>query len=285
MEDLHSSDIEFEPPPPNPFHQAGQASIVQMLDHAFEDRIASKRTTKQLTFVKGAPSTQYIHALWGNRFNHFRQHTLNKRYKMNASLVRHDVTDNSYSSDIVPTAKDLERFFSSVVSRVTPRGNEVPTYTWLKNAIGHTVEVCVFHYKAFTLSPHERLRIGTLLHSLLQEGKLTYDPAWDRNWAGVVVVRKLISSLATQAFEEGTLSWDITIARCLSIVLVAALGARAGDVTVAPLDKHTLPFLAYKDVVVKMKYGDGIGDLDTVLTIRNEKCNKYVSRTSMKCAS
>lgn len=80
MEDFFSSDIEFEAPPPNPFHKAGQASVIAMLDHALEGRIASKRQVKQLTFVKGTPDTQYIHALWWNRFTEFQQTTLKKGY-------------------------------------------------------------------------------------------------------------------------------------------------------------------------------------------------------------
>jgi hypothetical protein len=63
------------------------------------------------------------------------------------------------------------------------------------------------------------------------------------------------------------MTWDITISRCLSIVLVAAVGARSGDVTVAPLDRHALPYLAYKDVVLRMKKGGStIDDLHAVLT-------------------
>jgi hypothetical protein len=52
-----------------------------MLDHALDDRIASKRQLKQLAFVKGSPATQYIHALWWNRFTEFEQNTLKKGYE------------------------------------------------------------------------------------------------------------------------------------------------------------------------------------------------------------
>lgn len=174
----------------------------------------------------------------------------------------------------MPTGVELERFFYSIVSRVKPRTNQVPAYTWLKSAVGFVVECCVFHHKTFTLTPHERSRISTLLDSLLQEGKITQDPSWERNWAGVVVVRKLVEALVKDAFHCGTMTWDITLAKCLSIVLTAALGARTGDLSVAPLNQHALPFLAYKDVVIKMKGGDTIDDLEAVITIRNEKGDK-----------
>ncbi|UPX16703.1 uncharacterized protein EKO05_0007091 [Ascochyta rabiei] len=256
MEDLDSSDIEFDAPPRNPFHNAGKASVMAMLDHALDDRIASKRQVKQLTFAKGTPNTQYIHALWWNRFAEFRLNTLNK------------------GANDLPKSEELERFFTTIVSRVKPRTNQVPAYSWLKSGVGFTIESCVFYHDKFTLSPHERLRISSLIDSLLQQGKVTQDPSWERSWAGVVVVRKLIHSLVTQAFQYGTMTWDIVLAKCLSIVLVSALGARAGDVTVAPRDQHTLPYLVYKDVIIKMKEGSTIDDLVAVVTLRNEKGDK-----------
>jgi hypothetical protein len=71
---------------------------------------------------------------------------------------------------------------------------------------------------------------------------------------------------------------DITLAKCLFFVLVVAIGARTGDVTVAPLDQHTLPYPGYKDVIIRMKEGSTINDLDAVVTLCNEKGDKYVKR-------
>lgn len=158
-------------------------------------------------------------------------------------------------------------------SRVKPRTNQVPAYSWLKSGVGFTIECCVFHHKTFTLTPHERTRIATLLDSLHQQGKITQDPSWERNWVGVVVVRKLVASLVKEAFQCGTMTWDVTVAKCLSIMLVAALGSRAGDVSVRPRDRHESPYLAYKDIVIKMKGGSTVDD---VITLRNEKGDKYV---------
>jgi hypothetical protein len=80
MDDLNSSDIEFEPPPPNPFLNAGKDSILAMREYAIEDRVESKKQAKQLGFVKGTGRTQYLHALWYNRFCSFREHTLRVEY-------------------------------------------------------------------------------------------------------------------------------------------------------------------------------------------------------------
>ncbi|KAH8723299.1 hypothetical protein GQ44DRAFT_774140 [Phaeosphaeriaceae sp. PMI808] len=114
MEGLNSSDVEYDAPR-NPFHDAGKASIMAMLDHALDDRMASKRQVKELAHVRGSPNTQYIHALWWNRFVEFQKNTLCK------------------GADYVPTGQDLERFFTIIVGRVRPRTNAVPAYSWLQS--------------------------------------------------------------------------------------------------------------------------------------------------------
>jgi hypothetical protein len=186
------------------------------------------------------------------------------------------IADCCSRTDVVPSGEDLERFFSTIVSRVRPKSLLVPSYTWLKGGIGFTIANCIFHCRKFTLSPHERSRLQALPEVLLQEGKLSQAPSRERKWVGAVDVRRLISSLFHQACKEGTKSWDITIAQCLSIVLVAATGARIGDVTTASSDRHPLPFLAYRDIVIRMRGGDTIDDLEAIFTLRNEKGNKYV---------
>jgi hypothetical protein len=77
--DFNSSDIEFEERP-NPFFAAGLSSVEAIMEHALEDRIQSKKSSKTLTHAAGSPKTEYISALWMNRFMAFRKHTLRKRY-------------------------------------------------------------------------------------------------------------------------------------------------------------------------------------------------------------
>lgn len=74
--DFNSSDVDLGPAPERPYQSAGKSSLERMLDNAFEDRIESKRVTKNLTFSRGAPGTQYAHSLWYNRFSTFYTGTL-----------------------------------------------------------------------------------------------------------------------------------------------------------------------------------------------------------------
>jgi len=84
---FNSSDIEFDEPPPNPFSGVGKASIDAIIAHAVEDRIESKKISKQLTFVKGRPGTQYRNMLWYQRFQSFREHSLRVRYVNNTRSI------------------------------------------------------------------------------------------------------------------------------------------------------------------------------------------------------
>jgi hypothetical protein len=78
--DFNSSDVEFEDAPLNQFAHAGRASIGQIIDHAFEDRLASKKASKLLTNSKVSQKTQYMNTLWYQRFIAVRKHSLKTRY-------------------------------------------------------------------------------------------------------------------------------------------------------------------------------------------------------------
>jgi hypothetical protein len=63
QDEVNSSDIEPELVI-NEFAHAGAQSLKRMLQHAVEDRLESKKRSKQLQFVHGSKKTQYINHLW-----------------------------------------------------------------------------------------------------------------------------------------------------------------------------------------------------------------------------
>ena len=71
--------------------------------------------------------------------------------------------------------------------------------------------------------------------------------------------------------KHGSNRWDATLARTLSIVMVAALTSRAGGVNVAALDEQKTPHLCYKDVGVNLLGGNTVEHLVAKVFIRNEK--------------
>ena len=106
---------------------------------------------------------------------------------------------------------------------------------------------------------------------LFQEARITKDPKFEKNWLGAFLVRRLVTWLVEDGLKNGTINWDVTMAKVMSIVLVASLASRAGDITVAPLDEQALPFLCYKDITIKLQGGSEIGNLVAEVVIRNEK--------------
>lgn len=77
-EEYDSSDLEFEPPQ-NPFASAGLESIEAIINNAAEDRVNSKKTTKELAFVEASKKTEYLSYLWYNRLIAFRVNSIKKR--------------------------------------------------------------------------------------------------------------------------------------------------------------------------------------------------------------
>jgi hypothetical protein len=76
---------------------------------------------------------------------------------------------------------------------------------------------------------HHR-RLDNVIATLLQEGKITKDPMREKQWLGAHIIGGMAKAILIDALDCGTLSWDCTICRVLSIVLISALCSRAGDV-------------------------------------------------------
>ena len=109
--------------------------------------------------------------------------------------------------------------WTSIVSRIKPVGNhEVPSYRWLQQGLLHLVDSLVFYHANFTLSSNERKRLSSTIHQLFNEGKLTKNPLRERLHIGAFLVRKLASAMLNDAIRHGTVNWDVTLGKTLSIV-------------------------------------------------------------------
>lgn len=76
------------------------------------------------------------------------------------------------------------------------------------------------------------------------------------------------------ALTQGTLNWDVTLSKAASLVITAALSARAGDVTTDRMENQPLPYLCYQDVTIKLVGGNDLQHLMVEVVIRNEKSKK-----------
>lgn len=102
-------------------------------------------------------------------------------------------------------------------------------YTVILHAERHLNRALTFHYADYQLSKHGSLRIQAVINKLLNDGRLTTDPLREAQWLSCQVVKKMATAVLIDAVEEGTESWDVTIASVFSLVLQAALCSRPGD--------------------------------------------------------
>ena len=66
-------------------------------------------------------------------------------------------------------------------------------------------------------------------------------------------------------------NWELTIQDVLSIVLLAALACRAGNITVGPRTTYKMPILCQDDIVMKVKGETNLNNYHAIIVIRNEK--------------
>lgn len=130
------------------------------------------------------------------------------------------------------------------------RDSEALSYSWLYNGVRHTVESCTFEYEAFHLSRHGRKRISALIGTLLKEGKITKDPMREKQWVGSFIIQRAVTAFLQDAIKHGTISWDVTISRAASLILVCSLG-RSGDVVRSEAYEGLL-CLCYKHITIKL---------------------------------
>jgi hypothetical protein len=159
------------------------------------------------------------------------------------------------------------------MSKIRPAG-DVPSLSWIKVGLRRVLMRLPFHYYTFTLSNHERLRLKTIFHQFLKEGRITRKPIRDVQWVGSLLLRRLVVALLREAYDEGTTNWDKTIQKTLSLLLIGALSCRSGDIMKDQRDTHPLPFLCYDDITIKLVGGNEIENLEAIFVIRNEKKKK-----------
>lgn len=149
----------------------------------------------------------------------------------------------------------------------------MPSFKYLQSVLRNVLNQCVFEYAGFSVSAHDRARFAAVLGDLVKKGKLTKNSNHERNWVGTSVVRRLAQAMLEEALLHGPICWDIEFSKVLSMVLVSALVARAGDVLRSAWYEDTV-CLCYKDVsikVVETSDGPSLAALITMTCNKDEK--------------
>ncbi|KAH8674974.1 hypothetical protein BGZ61DRAFT_536278 [Ilyonectria robusta] len=126
---------------------------------------------------------------------------------------------------------ELVRFFDTMARRLNGQGEDgkVSLQT-IKNGHVHMLEWCKFNYDGWHLNSSERVRIQSLFQELLAEGIVIGAGPETKAWVTSDMTCKLITSLLSTAVTFGTPDWDSTIMYALTVLLLSATGARAGDI-------------------------------------------------------
>jgi hypothetical protein len=96
---------------------------------------------------------------------------------------------------------------------------------------------------------------STTIDELEKNGILTSEPKREKQWVSAYMVKRLVAVHLTDAIETGTRSWDVTVSKALSVVLLAALACRSGEVGHSQYYDN-LACLCFKDITIKIDNRD-----------------------------
>lgn len=83
----------------------------------------------------------------------------------------------------------------------------------------------------------------------------------------------MAKSILIDAIDCGTLSWDVTICRVLSIVLQSALCTRSGDLANSKGYDDVI-CMRFEHIKIKLTYKDGVERLEAMFEIAYGKGDK-----------
>lgn len=93
---------------------------------------------------------------------------------------------------------------------------------------------------------------------------------------------RMVRSWFNHHLQKGTASWDVVIAKALSITLMSALGCRSGDVAKSRL--YTTEVLRYRDIEITIDTADeskepSLSDLRVMIKLEHCKGSKFEKNT------
>ncbi|KAK0291075.1 hypothetical protein LTR35_001796 [Friedmanniomyces endolithicus] len=205
-----SSDTEFVAPV-NPYASAGARSLQYIMREGPALRDASKKASKGLLPVHGAPGTAYLRSLWKNRWEAY--YTLSLKKSINT----------------MPTEADFERFILCLPDICSTEGPQI-SWSTAQTAVRYGLCAIRCRHEAFRQTTNGRGRVEDVFETLRQAGKLTREPKRDKQWVSARLISCLTRGLLVEAVQGGTTDWSWTIQQCLGLSLQSAMSSRAGDI-------------------------------------------------------
>lgn len=129
----------------------------------------------------------------------------------------------------------------------------------------------------FDITPHDGALFKSFYTQAVQEKRLIKGSWRKRTWAGFITISRMIRVFLEHHLEHGAWNFDVVVLKCLTIVLIAALGCRSGDVALSQGYKGA-EHLQYQHIELFLEVGYGeepqFKHLRAVLTLDYTKGRK-----------
>ncbi|KAG5798072.1 hypothetical protein H9Q69_002885 [Fusarium xylarioides] len=230
-DDYDSSDDEFLPPPDKYAH-VGKESIEGIFSNAKENRRNSKRLYSQLQPELKTQTATYNFHLWGKRFEAF-------------------VKSLGVKSGDTPTEAHLCRFIAvfPTTPRAPPDEGKKYSISTIRAAIPSVIKWCQVNYPDWKMTPAGDMKLQAVMNNLVDTDKISTAPANQKQWVTTQNVRQLVSNYLQTGVQLGLAYWDKAVLNVICMVILAATGARPGDV--AKSFKYTREYcLRWEHIVI-----------------------------------
>lgn len=147
---------------------------------------------------------------------------------------------------------------------------------FVKKIITGLLTISPLKFPSLRLSPHDRTWLKSLIESNVKSGILYRGLQKKRTRAGLHVVRFIVEQWLLSCLRDDSAPVSKYILAALSVVLISATGARAGDIVVA--ESYTDEYcMKWKDLDLRLEGGTSLAHLRLTVTLRYTKGYKYAS--------
>ncbi|KAK6002407.1 hypothetical protein QM012_002045 [Aureobasidium pullulans] len=135
-----------------------------------------------------------------------------------------------------PEVKDLLQFIAMIPTCVKGMHKLDGTTTMSLSSLKRWLQATLEHFEIifnWQPPPSARYSLGSLLQTMETNGDVTRMPRRHKQWISAELISHMTYALFQEALTNGTTSWDLTIAKSLSLSVQCVTGARAGDLVKA----------------------------------------------------
>lgn len=133
----------------------------------------------------------------------------------------------------------MDSLLIATQDKKNPRGKQKtgPNSRTIQQAFNVLIAYGSFRWsrkEGYEITPHDGSRVKYFITQAEKDVGVTRG-RWNKHvWLGFAILSHLVRNFLQHSLDNGALTFDIVIAKCLSMVLISSLGARVGDVARSP---------------------------------------------------